>query len=125
VGTEHVLLALLSDPESVTARAVGVDIVTARDALRALDERALLAVGVSAGCPGPVFPGRVGERLPLTPAAKGVFTGLRRAAQGERLGVHHVLLTLLGGEHPDPAADLLDSLAVNRTAVRDRLQALR
>jgi ATP-dependent Clp protease ATP-binding subunit ClpA len=37
VGTEHLALALLADPESVTARALGVSLTAARDALRALD----------------------------------------------------------------------------------------
>jgi ATP-dependent Clp protease ATP-binding subunit ClpA len=125
VGTEHLALALLTDPESVTARALGVSLTAARDALRALDRQALASVGIDADFTGQVLPGREGERLGLTPAAKAVFTGLRReVTKGERLGIQHVLLALLSRPGPDPAGELLDALTVDRPAVRRRVQDL-
>ncbi len=60
VGTEHVVLALLVDPESVTGLGLGVGLGAARDALLSLDRQALATVGIVAVDPGPVFPGRVG-----------------------------------------------------------------
>ncbi|GAA2066036.1 Clp protease N-terminal domain-containing protein [Polymorphospora rubra] len=121
VGTDHVVLALLADRDSVTARALGVDLDTAREALERLDREALASVGMTAADPGPVFPGRVGDRLPLTPAAKAVFTGLRKEAGRERIGTGHVLTALMSRTHPDPAAALFDALGVDRTVVRTRL----
>jgi ATP-dependent Clp protease ATP-binding subunit ClpA len=124
-GTEHLALALLADPESVTARALGVSLTAARDALRALDRQALASVGIDVDFSGQVLPGREGERLRLTPAARAVFTGLRReVANGERLGIQHVLLVLLSRPRPDPGAELLDELGVDRTEARRRLQDL-
>jgi biotin operon repressor len=134
VGTEHVVLALLADPESVTARALGVSLGAARAALRELDGQALASLGIDLetvptsdsevdGVDGVVPPGRENERLRLTPAAKGVFTGLRKAAKGERLGVRHLLIVLLAQQRPDPGAVLLDALGVDRAQVRGRLQA--
>ncbi|TCB97348.1 hypothetical protein E0H26_13550 [Micromonospora zingiberis] len=121
VSTEHVLLALLIDPGSITGQALGVSLNEAREALERLDRDALASVGVQAAFAGPVFPGRDDDRLPLTPLAKAVFTGLRKQAGRDRIGVHHVLLGLLASTRPDPAAVLLDALSVDRAAVRTRL----
>ena len=41
VGTEHLLLAVLVDADSVPARAFGVSSTTARDALQTMDDIAL------------------------------------------------------------------------------------
>jgi ATP-dependent Clp protease ATP-binding subunit ClpA len=125
VSTEHIALALVSDPESVTARALGVSLTEARAALQALDRQALASVGIDTDYSGPVLPGRENERLRLTPAAKAVFTGLRQeVTKGERLGIQHVLLALLSRQRPDPAAELLESLRVDRTKARRRVKDL-
>ena len=50
-----------------------------------------------------------------------MFAGLRTRAKGERLGTQHVLLSVLSLQHPDPAADLLDTLGVDRDEVRRRM----
>ena len=122
VSTEHVALAMLSDPDSATARALGVSLVSARSALHDLDRGALATLGIEASFDGPVLPGRPNERLRLTPSARAVFSGLRQEADGERLSIRHVLLALLRREPPDPAAELFDALGVDRDAVRDRLR---
>jgi predicted ArsR family transcriptional regulator len=121
VSTEHVALALLTDADSVTARALGVSLAAARTALQELDRDVLARLGIEASFDGPVIPGRPKERLRLTPAAREVFTGLRHEADGEQLGIKHLLLALLRRERPDPAAELFDALDVDRAAVRDRL----
>lgn len=124
VGTEHLVLAMLTDPDSATARALGVDLAMARETLTALDRQALAAIGLSLPPGQPVLTGNEKERVKLTPAARAVFTGLRAHAIGRRLGVHHVLLSLLELQAPDPAAVLLDRLGVDRSAIRRRLEDL-
>jgi hypothetical protein len=47
---------------------------------------------------------------------------VRKHANGERLGVQHVLLALLARPRPDPAAELFDALGVDRAEVRQRLR---
>jgi len=122
VGTDHIALAMLADPDSVTARALGLSLASARTALEALDREALASVGIDVSVNVPAISGRVNERLRLTPAGRAVFTGLRREAVGKPLGVKHVLLALLSRERPDPAAELFHALGVDRTAARNRLQ---
>lgn len=122
VSTDHIALAMLADPDSVTARALGLSLASARAALETLDREALASVGIDVSVNVPAISGRVNERLRLTPAGRAVFTGLRREAVGEPLGVKHVLLALLSRERPDPAAELFHALGVDRTEVRNRLQ---
>jgi hypothetical protein len=123
VATEHIALALLVDPESLTARALGVSLATAFDALETLDRQALMWLGVDATFPPPVSLRARQRRLRMTPAAFAVFTGLRRYAGRERLGMRHVLLALLAQRRPDPAAELFDALGVDREKVGRRLRA--
>jgi len=122
VSTEHVLLALLAPKGSPVARALGVSPDDGRAALERLDRAALSSVGIHAEAAGPVLPGQVEDRLPMTPAVKAVFTGLRKQAGRDRIGVHHVLLGLLARTRPDPAAALIDALGIDRSAVRAQLE---
>jgi ATP-dependent Clp protease ATP-binding subunit ClpA len=127
IGTEHLVLALLADPESAAARSLGVSLSTARDALDTLDGIALSALGITAGAagteatPGKGIPGK-GRRLRLTPAAGRAMIASKGLSAGERLGPRHVLLALLLTTRPDPASDLLDALGVDRDEVRARLR---
>lgn len=123
VSTEHILLAMLVDAESATARALGVDLTTARATLQRLDREALSAIGIEVSHDGPLITGHGEERLPLTPGAKAVFTSLRRTAQGEHIAVKHVLLGLLDAGRPEPVAELLDALGVHRANVRHHLRS--
>ena len=123
VGTEHLLLAVLVDADSAAARAFGVSSSTAHDALQTMDDIALASLGIIASELGrAVIPGHERDRRRLTPAARAVFTGLRRRAGEDRIAVGHVLLTLLDGVRPDPAAELIDALGVDRDGVRERLR---
>ncbi len=74
IGTEHLVLALLIDPGSPTARALGCDLDSARRALDALDSRALAAIGVQPGVTaGPVAVRPAG--LPADPGGQGRHHG--------------------------------------------------
>ena len=135
VGTEHLVLGLLREP--VLAQALGCDLQTARDALDAMDHDALAAVGIGAAFNAPPIPidepinrpsrptlkAVLRDRLQMTPAAK---TALERSYKEIRRGHHdaapeQVLLTVLELEPPDPAAELIAALGVDRAAARQRL----
>ena len=134
VGTEHLILGLLREP--VLARGLGFDLQTARDALDAMDHDALAAVGIGAAFSAPPIPidepikrpsrptlkAVLQDRLPMTPAAK---TTLEKSYKETRRGQHdflqQVLLTVLELRPPDPAAELITALGVDRPAARQRL----
>lgn len=62
------------------------------------------------------------DRLPMTPAAK---TALEKSYKEIRRGHHipeqQVLLTVLELDPPDPAAELIAALGVDRAGARQRL----
>lgn len=134
VGTEHLILGLLREP--ILAQALGCDLQTARDALDAMDHDALAAIGIGAAFNAPPIPideptkrpsrptlkAVLRDRLPLTPAAK---TALEKSYKERRRGHHippqQVLLTVLELGPPDPAAELIAALGVDRAAARQRL----
>jgi Clp amino terminal domain, pathogenicity island component len=128
VGTEHLALALLMEPE--VASALGVDVQAGRAALEAIDADALAGIGFDACLAVPPLPeddraraprrptvrAVLRGRLPMTPAAKSV---LRESSAGMRRGhrhpdAKHVLASLLRLEPPDPAAELFERLGVER-----------
>jgi len=132
VGTEHLLVALLLEPD--LASVLGTDVEAARAGLATLDRQALAAVGfgaqIEAPAPAPrtALPRRptlkvvLHGRLPLTPVAKKVLEASWKATRGRRqLGEQYVLASLLELERPDPAADLLAHLGVDHAAARERL----
>ncbi|MGD0453526.1 MAG: Clp protease N-terminal domain-containing protein [Solirubrobacteraceae bacterium] len=135
VGTEHLLVSLLSDP--ALASAVGSDAEHARSALDTLDREALVAIGMDAPPEVPPLPAAdpaalparptirtvLHKRLRLTPCAANV---LRESSKGMRRGhahpgPRHVLAAILELQAPDPAAELLATLGVQPAAVRARL----
>ena len=120
VGTEHLVLALLIDPASPAAKALGRDLDSARRALDALDSQALAAIGVQPGITAGPVAVRAAGRLRLTPAAKAVITGIRDARKSREAGLGIVLNALLDLPRPDPAAELLAALGVDASAVRER-----
>jgi hypothetical protein len=120
IGTEHLVLALLTDPASPAARALGCDLDSARRALDALDSQALAAIGVQPGITAGPVAVRATGRLRLTPAAKAVLTGIRDARKNREAGLEIVLNALLDLPRPDPAAELLAALGVDGRAARER-----
>ena len=120
IGTEHLVLALLVDPASPAARALGCDLDSARRALDALDHEALAAVGIQPGITAAPVAVRATGRLRLTPAAKAVLTGIRDARRSRGTGLGTVLSALLDLPRPDPAAELLAALGVDAQAARER-----
>lgn len=132
VGTEHLLVALLLEPD--LASVLGTDGEAARDGLATLDRQALAAVGVGTQFEEPLpaprtVPSRrptlkavLQGRLPLTPVAKQMLEAAWKATRGRRqLGQKFLLSSLLELEHPDPAAELLAHLGIDPGAARERL----
>jgi hypothetical protein len=135
IGTDHLLIGLLYDADSPAAATLGLSLADARAARDGLDLAALEAVGVKVAAVGEPPPVAFGRRLPpLTSGARAVLeraisdARLRRTGRvgpGHfllgRIGAVNYLLALLSCERPDPAAELLHALGVDREAVRKRL----
>ncbi|MEQ4723831.1 Clp protease N-terminal domain-containing protein [Nonomuraea sp. B19D2] len=123
LGTEHLLLGTLHDAD--LARSLGVDVAGARSALDELDRAALRMLGLEVG-DMPKTP-RKHPPVPstaLTSSARAVInqaikatTMKTRAAQAPR----QLVLTLLAQDRPDPVAQLVDQLGIDRAAVRGRV----
>jgi ATP-dependent Clp protease ATP-binding subunit ClpA len=123
VGTEHLLLALLHEPDGVVTRALGVGLDQVRSALDAMDVDALTAVGVDTAVV-PVVPSRSTGHLAFTSAAKAVLERSLRETirrKDRRIEPMHLLLGLLRCERPDATAELLERLGVDPAVVRARL----
>ena len=134
VGTEHVVLGLLREPD--VAQLLGCDLGAAREALDAMDRDALVAIGIDRALDAPPVPTRepaLGGRrpslktlltnhLPMTPVAKRVMEesgkDRRHREKARRWSRERVLIALLSLSPPDPAAALLDALDVDRAGVR-------
>ena len=134
VGTEHLLLGLLREP--VLAQALGCDLQTARDALDGLDNDALAKVGIGLAFNAPPIPidqpstrrsrptlkAVLRDHLPLTPAAKKALEKTWKERRGgHHVPTQHVLVAVLELDRPDPAAELITALGVDRAGARQRL----
>jgi hypothetical protein len=136
LGTEHLLVALLMEPD--LAQALGCDVDAARAALASMDREALGALGIGPELDAPPIPARavparsrptikemVRDRLGMTPAAKSLLKEVAKPLRrGHHMSASDVLLALLELERPDPAAVLLDALGVDRATVRERVSAV-
>ncbi len=134
VGTEHLILGLLREP--ALAQALGYDLQTARDALDAIDHDALAAVGIDAAFNAPPIPideplkrtsgqtlkAVLRDHLPATPAAKTALEeSNKEIRRSHHTFPHQLLLTVLELDPPDPAAELITALGIDRAATRKRL----
>jgi ATP-dependent Clp protease ATP-binding subunit ClpA len=125
IGTDHLLIALLSQRSSLSARLLGVSAADAGQASRDLDRVALSAVGIDVGDIPPTPPMASRTRPGLTSGSRNVLkTAVQRAAgtrPRRRVTEADLLLAILALKPPDPAADLIDRLGIDRDAVRQQL----
>ncbi|NUR87416.1 MAG: hypothetical protein HOY71_25325 [Nonomuraea sp.] len=126
VGTEHLLLGMLRDPSSDTARALAVSLEDARGALHELDRQALSAIGVHVGDVPDVRP-RKHPRVPLTAITTSARAAINQALKSTTTrtrstqGPRALLLVLLEQPSPDPVSALVDQLGLDRARVRSQL----
>jgi len=111
IGTEHLLLGLMREPDSAAARALH-DLDIGRDAVR---ERIVAIIGRGGEAPS--------GHIPFTPRAKKVLElSLREALQLSHnyIGTEHILLGLIREGH-GVAAEVLTSLGGDLSRVRDKV----
>jgi len=134
-GTDHILLALFEDPSINVA--LGVNLQQARQALDALDNEALAALGLETDTHVPPLPMRTVPKKPrlrdiaknnrfrMSPAAKKVLeAAVKPNRRKTYVSAQQVLAQILTLQPPDPAAVLLGALGVNTSVVLDRLDAV-
>ncbi|MFF3624892.1 Clp protease N-terminal domain-containing protein [Streptomyces sp. NPDC002467] len=124
IGTEHLLLGILHEPGSVAVRSLGTDLEAAHMALDALDQAALASIGIDIqGVDRPPIPASR-KRTPFTSGARSVLPRALaevKKAGSRRITPEHLLLAILDCERPDPAAELIEQLGIDRAAVRERI----
>lgn len=131
IGTEHLLLGIVAAAERPTLPAVpgvpGVDLASARAALSGMDAAALRAIGLDID-PAPIAARP--RRHPVVPgtamttsaraAIKSAIRSTRLKDRDERIA-GLLLLALLAQKHPDPVAELIDRLGIDRAETARRL----
>jgi ATP-dependent Clp protease ATP-binding subunit ClpC len=111
IGTEHLLLGLMREPESAAARALR-ELEISQDAVR---DKVVEIIGRGSGAPS--------GHIPFTPRAKKVLElSLREALQLSHnyIGTEHILLGLIR-EGQGVAAKVLTSLGGDLSRVRDKV----
>jgi ATP-dependent Clp protease ATP-binding subunit ClpA len=127
LGTEHLLLGLLRDPDSPPARALGVDLDAARAALDALDRSALETIGLDVGeLPHVRLVPRKHPPVAVNALTSGARSAINQSIKATTMKTrptapNHLLLALLARERPDPVAELMTRLDIDRSAVRARI----
>jgi ATP-dependent Clp protease ATP-binding subunit ClpA len=124
LGSEHLFLGLLHEPDAVAVKALGVDLRGARAALEALDRAALAAIGLDIG-DLPITSRATWRRgTRMSSAARAVINrAVKDATQskGRHDWTTHMALALLATDPPDPVAALIAELGIDRAAVCERL----
>ena len=119
VGTDHLLLGVLHDPQMT--QILGVNLDRARAELQTMDEKALSAIGLNIGEFTPPTGTGKSKRAQFGSGAKAILPralSLAVREKSRRIESKHLLLALLECERPDPAAVLVDELKVDRMDVR-------
>jgi hypothetical protein len=119
VGTDHLLFGVLHD--AAVAESVGVGDSAARAFADDLDRVSLAAVGIDVGTFGQLAPAVGAARLPFTSGAKVALKrtlALTVAEKARRIQARHLLLALLERNEPDPAAQIITGLQMDKQNTR-------
>lgn len=126
IGTEDLLLGLLTEPGGVASTVLGRDIEAARSASARLDTRALEAVGIRAELSGTPPSRRVRGRLAFTAGARSAFVRAVRLAQQDHTGrvtAAHLTAGVLSARAPDDAIALVEAMGVDVATALERATA--
>jgi ATP-dependent Clp protease ATP-binding subunit ClpA len=127
LGSEHLFLGLLHEPDSVAVKALGVDLSGAREALATLDRAALAAIGLDVG-DLPMASRAASRKGPrMSSAARAVINRAVKEAtrtKARHVGTTDMALALLATDPPDPVVALMVELGIDRPAVRERLNRI-
>lgn len=121
IGTDHLLLGVLGDPEIATL--LGIDVQTARTHARDLDRRALAAIGIEAPELDLETRPSKSRHLRLSSAARAVIPralNLASARQTRQITSRDLLQALLELKLPDPAAVLLGDLGIDPAKAQEQ-----
>jgi ATP-dependent Clp protease ATP-binding subunit ClpA len=113
IGTDHLLLGLLHEPD--IAAAIGVDVERARTAAWNLDQAALAAIGIELGhVPPPSVPVSAGHASTTSGlrATMARAFALAKDEHSRKIEPRHLLQAILEREPPDAAAVLLKAIGV-------------
>jgi ATP-dependent Clp protease ATP-binding subunit ClpA len=124
VGTDHLLVGVLHDP--TVAELIGVGDEAARLVADDLDRRSLAGIGIDVDTFGRLAPAVGAARLPFTAGTKIVLKrtlALTVADKARRIQARHLLLALLERNEPDPAAEVLAGLHINKQQARTAMAA--
>lgn len=126
VGTQHLLLALLHEPDSLAQRILGMDLDSARSALTDLDRDALRAIGIDPSALDRPISSPARRKPPFTTGFRAVLVRAvtdTRANKESVVSDHRLLRALLEIEPPDPAAALLAAMGVDNREALNRLES--
>jgi len=123
IGSEHIVLALLSNPSGIGAAVTGVSLEDAREALHRLDDQALAAIGIDAEAPDSMRRRRR-TRISVTDSVKRTLADARREAErrGEKaIDTRHFMLAIVNADRPNLGLRLLGELGCDPKQIRARL----
>ena len=123
VGSEHILLALLSNPNGIGVAVTGISLEEAREALHRMDDQALAAIGISIEAPDSMDKRRHG-RMSVTDSVKRTLADARREAErrgAKAIDTRHFMLAIVNADRPNLALRLLEELGRDPAHIRAQL----
>jgi len=126
IGSEHILLALLSNPNGVGVAVTGIHLEDAREALHRLDDQALASIGISVEAPDSMGRRRQ-SRMSVTDSVKRTLADARREAErrgAKTIDTRDFMLAIVNADRPNLGLRLLEELGCDpkkiRTALHER-----
>jgi ATP-dependent Clp protease ATP-binding subunit ClpA len=123
IGSEHILLGLLSDPRGIGVAVTGSSLEDARAALRRLDDQALASIGITVEAPDSM-PKRHRTRMSVTDSVKRTLADARREAErrgAKAIDTQHFMLAIVNAERPNLGLRLLEELGRDPAQIRASL----
>ena len=122
IGSEHILLALVSNPHGIGAAVTGISLEEAREALHRLDDQAI-AIGITVESPDAMHKRRH-NRMSVTDSVKRMLADARREAErrgAKAIDARHFMLAIVNADRPNLALRLLEELGRDPGQIRAKL----